>query len=293
MAVTVDTGDYKVSRGDAFSVDPRALVIDWHKNIARGGEEPVVDDELVALARDMKPRVASEAEGGSSGQLNPVLVRMLPDRKLELIGGFRRAKAGLWLIESGECEDFKLKYSVVKLNDGEAALANMAENVHRSPPTPMQLARAVRSFVEDYQMTMDDIAARLKVGKKWLEQISELVSLPKKIQNEIESGKMAVSAGVELTKVTPEKQISVFDAAKASNGKVTASAVKDQSREIKEGPTPRTAKHIREFLEQYTGKGEASAPIAKAILAFLEGKPKSDEKLRAAWDKAFAAPVEA
>lgn len=270
-----------------------APVIDWHKNIARGGEEPTVDEALISLARDMKPRTISEAEGGSSGQLNPVLVRMLPDRRLELIGGFRRTRAAIWLIESGECIDFKLKYSLVKMNDGEAALANICENIQREDPKPLQLAHAVRSLTEDYGLNMKEIADRLKRGEKWLAQLVELVTLPKKIQNEIASGKLAVSAGLELTKVAPADQIKVFDEAKSANGKVTASAVKDRVREQREGPTPRSAKHVREFMEIRTGKGEAGAGLARAILGFLEGKPKSEQRLESEWDKVFSVPAEA
>ena len=60
----------------------------------------------------------------SSGQLNPILVRPLSDRRLEVIGGFRRMRAALWLKESGTCPDFKVKYIVSRLSDAEAALVN-------------------------------------------------------------------------------------------------------------------------------------------------------------------------
>ena len=113
MAFAADTGDHKVTRSDIFLVDPTALVVDWRKNLSRNGEEPPVDDALIELAKDMMPKKGQgDAEEGTSGQLNPILVRPLSDRRLEVIGGFRRMRAALWLKQSGTCPDFKVKYVV-------------------------------------------------------------------------------------------------------------------------------------------------------------------------------------
>src|SRR5208282_3469929 len=150
MAFTADTGDHKVTRSDIFLVDPTALVVDWRKNLSRNGEEPPVDQALMDLARDMMPKKGQgDGEDGSSGQLNPILVRPLSDRRLEVIGGFRRMRAALWLKESGTCPDFKVKYIVSRLSDAEAALVNLSENIQREDPKPIQLAHAVRSLTED------------------------------------------------------------------------------------------------------------------------------------------------
>ena len=171
MAFTAETGDHKVTRSDIFLVDPRALVVDWKKNLTRNGEEPPVDDALIELARDMMPKKGQgDAEDGTSGQLNPILARPLPDRRLEVIGGFRRMRAALWLIESGTCPDFKVKYVVSRLSDAEAALVNLTENIQREDPKPIQLAHAVRSLTEDYGLTLKQVAGRLKRSEAWLLQ---------------------------------------------------------------------------------------------------------------------------
>ena len=74
----------------------------------------------------MPKKGQGDAEDGTSGQLNPILTRPLPDRRLEVVGGFRRMRAALWLIESGTCPDFKVKYVVSRLSDAEAALVNLS-----------------------------------------------------------------------------------------------------------------------------------------------------------------------
>src|SRR3954464_5630376 len=100
MAFTAETGDHKVTRSDIFMVDPTALVVDWKKNLSHNGEEPPVDEALKELALDMMPRKGQgDAGDGTSGQLNPILTRPLPDRRLEVIGGFRPVRASLWPLE--------------------------------------------------------------------------------------------------------------------------------------------------------------------------------------------------
>ena len=213
MAFTAETGDHKVTRSDIFLVDPRALVVDWKKNLSRNGEEPPVDEALIELAKDMLPKKGQgDAEDGSSGQLNPILTRPLPDRRLEVIGGFRRMRAALWLIESGTCPDFKVKYVVSRLSDAEAALVNLSENIQREDPKPIQLAHAIRLLTEDYGLTMKQVAGRLKRSETWCSNLLNLVMLPTAIQESVASGETPVSAAIELVKMPTDQQVAVFDA---------------------------------------------------------------------------------
>ena len=59
MAFTANTGEYKTSRSDIYMVDPRALVVDWAKNLSRNGEEPPIDNGLIELAKDMMPKTGT------------------------------------------------------------------------------------------------------------------------------------------------------------------------------------------------------------------------------------------
>src|SRR3954462_9826743 len=232
MAFTAETGDHKVTRSDIFLVDPRALVVDWRKNLSRNGVEPTVDDALVELARDMMPkRGQGDAEDGTSGQLNPILTRPLPDRRLEVIGGFRRMRAALWLIESGTCPDLKVKYTVSRLSDAEAALINLSENPQREDPKPVQLAQAIRSLTEDYGLTLKQVAGRLKRSETWCGNLINLVMLPTPIQESVASGLTPVSAALELVKLPGDQQIKVFESLTSDGEKVTAAKVKAKRQE--------------------------------------------------------------
>ncbi len=292
MAFTADTGEHKVTRSDIFLVDPRALVVDWRKNLSRNGEEPPVDDALIELARDMMPKKGQgDTEEGTSGQLNPILVRPLSDRRLEVVGGFRRMRAALWLIESGTCPDFKIKYIVTRLSDAEAALANISENIQREDPKPIQLAHAVRALTEDYGLTLRQVAGRLKRSEAWLSNLLNLVILPTPIQESVASGKLPVSAALELTKLPTDKQVQTFNDLASSGEKVTAAKVRQKRQETHEatgegGPVPRTVKQLRAFLEGKSGPADPGHRLASYLLDYLSGK-KSDEQMVRYWDKAF------
>src|SRR6478735_11532256 len=229
MAFTAETGDHKVTRSDIFLVDRRALVVDWRKNLSRNGDEPSVDDGLIELARDMTPKKGQgDSEDGTSGQLNPILTRPLPDRRLEVIGGFRRMRAALWLIESGTCPDFKVKYTVSRLSDAEAALVNLSENLQREDPRPVQLAHAIRSLTEDYGLSMKQVAGRLKKSEAWCSSLINLVMLPTAIQASVANGQTPVSAALELVKLPGDKQVETFNVLAASGVKITAARVKEK-----------------------------------------------------------------
>jgi ParB/RepB/Spo0J family partition protein len=296
MAFTAETGDHKVTRSDIFLVDPRALIVDWKKNLSRNGVEPPVDEALIELAKDMMPKKGQgDAEDGSSGQLNPILTRPLPDRRLEVVGGFRRMRAALWLIESGTCPDFKVKYVVSRLSDAEAALVNLSENLQREDPRPIQLAHAVRSLVEDYGLSMKQVAGRLKRSETWLSNLLNLVMLPTAIQASVASGQTPVSAAIELSKLPTEQQAQVFDALAQGGEKITASKVRQKRQEAHEktgegGPVPRTIKQFKLFLEGKTGPADPGHRLAADLLDFLAGE-KSEAEIGEAWDRAFSREV--
>jgi ParB/RepB/Spo0J family partition protein len=294
MAWTPNTGEYESSRGDVFTVDPRAIVVDWKKNVSRGGVRPPVDDKLKALARSMIPKSSQKGEiSDSAGQLQPITVRPMHDRRLEAVGGFRRLAGGLWLIESGECPDFKIKCIITRLTDEEAALANMEENIQREDPEPIESAHAIRTFTEDYGIPIERLASRFKRSVTWCQNLLDLVMLPAHVQESVANGHTPLNAAVELTKLPRDQQVAVFDEAKASGEKLTATKVKAQRRQNQQASGKgkslrRSSKEIHEFFLGRTGSSahDPGFDLAGQILDFIDGKI-DEEKMYSLWDKAL------
>jgi ParB-like chromosome segregation protein Spo0J len=200
-------------------------------------------------------------------------------------------RAALWLIESGTCPDFKIKYVVSRLSDAEAALINLSENIQREDPKPIQLACAVRALTEDYGLSMKQVAGRLKRSEAWLSNLLNLVMLPASIQESVANGKTPVSAAIELTKLPTDKQMETFNDLAASGERVTAAKVRQKRQETHEatgegGPVPRSLKQLRAFLEAKTGPADPGHKLATYLLDYLAGK-RSDEQMVRYWDKAF------
>ncbi len=287
MAVASTNGDsYKVaSARESFFIDPRGILVDWSRNLSRGGIRPRVDSDLKGLARSML------AEDGGVGQQHAILCQP-GDGGPEIIAGYRRLAAALWLVESGEAPDFKIRFeSIDSMSDAEVALTNVEENLQRLDLEPVQLAKAVRSLGDEYGMSMTAIAKRLRKSANWLRQVVEVLDLPEEIQREVESGNTSINAAIELTKVAPEDRKAVHKEAKTHKGKVKAAAVKAAAAERgSAGPKPRTTNQLRIWLDQRTAAGEPkpSKTFAKAFLNFLDGKPKSEERLAETWDRMFA-----
>jgi ParB/RepB/Spo0J family partition protein len=292
MAATADTGDHKVSRSDVFLVDPRALVVNWAKNLSRRGQEPEVNEDLIRLARSMMPRKGSPGDPGeSTGQLQPILCRPLPDRRVEVVGGWRRVRAALYLLESGLCPDFKIKYVSTRMSDSEAALANMTENLEREDPTPLQLAYAARSLTEDHGLAMEQVARSLRQSVSWLERLLDLIGAPAVIQNAVESKELPVTVALELVNLPAGEQIAAFSEQQTSGEKLTVAGVKAKRRKHAEtnGSTrvpSRGLKDLKAFLESKLEPDGVGRNLAKHLVQWLAGH-ETDAQMEAAWKREF------
>jgi ParB/RepB/Spo0J family partition protein len=299
MATTIETGEYdKPTRSDVFHVDPRSIVPTWDNNISRGRREPVVNDDLIDLAKDLMPRKgASDTEEGTSGQLQPVLVRKLSDHRLEIVAGFRRLRAFLYAYESGLTTDAKIMVKITTLNPLEAALANIAENMQRTDPEPIDFAHAIRYLI-DQGMSLKAIAGRLKRSQQNISALLSLVTLPSDIQESVASGETTIGAGVELANAPEEMKRPVFEEVKAQGGKkVKVTEVKAAIRARKEaaGETATGKLSPREFRDWLQSKGgpaedPAGQKLVDMLLAFWDGKKtiKTADRL---WEQYFPTPV--
>jgi ParB/RepB/Spo0J family partition protein len=266
-----------VTRGNVYLADPRQLFVDWTKNISRGGQEPAVDDALIELAKDMIPKAGQgDNENGTSGQLNPILVRI--GNPYQVVGGFRRMRAALWLVESGTCTDFKIKYTVSRMSDVEAALINISENLQREDPSPIQMAHAIRALNEDYCLDWKTIAGRLKKSQAWCKSVVDLVSLPTAIQDKIQTGKVSVGAGKALAAMPAQEQAQALQDAEEGGGVVTPAKVRKarEKASLVAAAVPLTAKQARTFFAERTPISDTEKRFNLMMVSFFDGDVNVD-----------------
>lgn len=142
------------------------------------------------------------------GQLQPVLVRKLPDHTLTLVAGFRRHAAAL--LYSAEQPEFKLKCMLFVGNEEEAFRANIEENIERKKLNPMDLAFQVRIWRERFGKKDKDIAKLYGFTPAYISQIKKLLSLSPDIQDKVKDEIISMSAALKLADLTEEEQREVI-----------------------------------------------------------------------------------
>ena len=110
------------------------------------------------------------------GVLQPLLVRMLPDDKYELVAGERRLRAakiaGLHTVPV-----LVRKYTLEEMT--EIALI---ENVQRENLNPVEEARAYHLLMEKYGLTQEQLSERIGRSRSHIANFLRLLRLPERVQ---------------------------------------------------------------------------------------------------------------
>jgi ParB family transcriptional regulator, chromosome partitioning protein len=133
------------------------------------------DEELLTSLADSVREV---------GVLQPILVRPLPDGSYELIAGERRwraaRRAGLQTIPA----------LVRDVDDAGALEQALVENLHRSDLNPLEEAAAYQQLIEDFELTHDEVAARVGRSRATVSNTLRLMQLPPAIQRLLQLGQV-------------------------------------------------------------------------------------------------------
>ena len=122
----------------------------------------------------------------SSGVLQPILVRRV-DGKYQLIAGERRLRAA-------RMAGLQAVPVVIRdLGDRETLELAVTENVMREDLNPIEVAHAYDSLQERFQLSHEEIAARIGINRSTVSNTLRLLGLPEQIQNMVANGD--VSAG--------------------------------------------------------------------------------------------------
>lgn len=120
------------------------------------------------------------------GVLQPVLVRPAGDGEYELIAGERRWRAarrvGLQTIPA-----------LVRDTDDASALEQaLVENLHRDSLNPLEEAAAYQQLIEDFELTHDEVAARVGRSRATVSNTLRLMQLPPAIQKSLQDGRLSM-----------------------------------------------------------------------------------------------------
>jgi ParB family chromosome partitioning protein len=120
------------------------------------------------------------------GLIQPVIVRPLGDGRYELIAGERRwraaAQAGLTRIPA----------VVRHAESAEAIELALIENIQRQDLNPIETAQAYRHLAETFDLSHEEIAAKVGKDRSSVTNLLRLLNLPEEIQKDLAAGTLSM-----------------------------------------------------------------------------------------------------
>ncbi len=202
-----------------------------------------VEEDLAELAQSIEEH----------GVLQPIVVRRKGDGAYELIAGERRLRAatlaGLSTIPA----------LVRNSNDEKSLALALVENIQRQNLNPMEEAKAYSRLMGEFGLTQDQVATSIGKDRSSVANILRLLTLPKDVQQFLESGALSlghakVLAGVsssstqlQIAKRIVSEQLSVRQTEQLITGQKNGGS----NRRAKAGPN--TFHHLEDQLRKYLG----------------------------------------
>lgn len=157
-------------------------------------------DELQALCQSVQEQ----------GVIQPLLVRK-DDAGYELIAGERRLRAA-------KMAGLRRVPVIIKtITDRELLELSIIENIQRADLNAMEEADAYQRLIHDFELTQEQVAARIGKSRPAVANILRLRQLPQAVQSDIRKGGLSMGhARALLALKTAGQQISVWQRIKAN-----------------------------------------------------------------------------
>ena len=265
-----------------------------------GGLDPATT-ELVELAVDAihpnprQPRKRFDGEAGtglaesirSQGVIQPLLVRPRTAGGYEIVAGERRWRAAR---EAGRTT---VPAVVREADDRDTLLLGLIENVAREQLTPVEDARAYALLIDEFSLSLGEVAERVGRSKPSVSNRIRLLELPDDVLGMVERGQLtegharAVLAVPDnegrrrLAREIVQKGLSV----RVAEQRAKWAGAKQKPRVRSTPVDPALAARVRESLERLTGF-HAKVSGSRVELAFADEHEL--EELAEALDRASA-----
>ncbi len=127
----------------------------------------------------------------STGVLQPIIVYK-SNNKFKIVSGERRFRA------SKIAQLRTIPAKVVNWTNEQILNANILENIQRSQLNGIEEALAYKKFMEEYNLTQEDISKKVGKSRSHIANLLRLLKLPEDVQESIISGKITIGHGKAL-----------------------------------------------------------------------------------------------
>lgn len=152
-------------------------------------------DELTALASSIKEH----------GVLQPLVVTEAGDR-YQLIAGERRLRA------SKQAGQTAVPVLVRSFGEQQKLELAIIENVQRANLNPLEAAAAYRKLMDEFNLSLDQVAAKVGRAKSTISNVLRLLQLPPAALQALNRGAISEAHGRAILAVNPDQQPKLLDA---------------------------------------------------------------------------------
>lgn len=267
MSVHLNAG--KVVRKEYFLVNPEEILVDEE---VRGRHKPPTEETINEMVESLM----------TYGQKQPISVRRVLDKKIQVIFGFTRLQAAIHIRKNVDPE-FMIQCILSEKNATESFIDNVIENIHRKQTSPIDDAHNQRRMRDQHGKTDEEIATIYRATPAWIGQLKNLLQLPGNIQEMVHLGTLPVSGAFELVNLPEAEQGKVIAEATKPSGKVNGSAIKAMVRQTKVDKGQSCARSVREIRKFHESLIEETAnpaikEFSRTMLSYIKGK-KTDKQL--------------
>lgn len=213
--------------GRVTTTDQAVIPVDRIEHNPFQPRKTIDEDELANLSASIR----------THGILQPLVVRRHGER-YQLVAGERRLRAAQ---AAGLLE---VPVRIVDFNDQQILEAALVENIQRTDLNPIEKAQGFKDYLDRFQMTHEQLAARLGLARPTITNLVSLLELPAEVQEAVRLGQITLGHAKILKSVSdPARMVALCREIIARNCSVreTEMLVK-QDRNGASEPAPRQAK---------------------------------------------------
>jgi ParB family chromosome partitioning protein len=218
------------------------------------------EDELKQLASSVK----------SHGILQPLVVRNAGDH-FQLIAGERRLRAAR---SAGLTE---VPVHVVEFDDRQVYEAALAENIQRSDLNPIEKAQGFKGYLDKFNMTQDQLGARLGIDRTTISNLLGLLNLPADVQDAVRLGQVSLGHA-KVLKGLPDAERQSALCKQVILQKLSVHALEQLIKEQRQEPAEKAAREPAEKAEKTPHVASVENELRQKLAVKVEIRVRNKEK---------------